>query len=302
MNNNITEYFNEFSKGIKSKRTYSKVLDELGAFCECDLLEVTPSMIEGYLDSLDNNNNTKKRKYHQLLSFYNYLFDRMLIEKNPVRSVPVPKASKQIKIDRTISFDNVFRLLELLKSSYAFRDYLITLIIATTGMKLSEVTSLSWDDFFVDSSENIGVMVGSDENNRYVRIFDFVWDEINDYRESLGVTEDFMKSGHYLFFAENQKANYLSNPALVKPISTGWIKKVHTKACEELNIPLVTSKDIRHSYTMLCIKLGSPGEEIKDQLGWSSTQFLFRYNGVIEMLDSPINNMVEEYFKGAGLN
>ena len=64
---------------------------------------------------------------------------------------------------------------------------------------------------------------------------------------------------------------------------------------------LVTSKDIRHSYTMLCIKLGSPGEEIKDQLGWSSTQFLFRYNGVVEMLDSPINNMVEEYFKGAGI-
>jgi hypothetical protein len=48
---------------------------------------------------------------------------------------------------------------------------------------------------------------------------------------------------------------------------------------------------------MLCIKLGSPAESIKDQLGWSSTQFMYQYNGVVEMLESPINKAVGEFFK-----
>lgn len=290
--------FNQFSQDLKSKKEYYRVLEDLHNFCEgVSLLEVTPALVRGFIKSLDNNNNTKRRKYHQLLSFYNFLFDRMVIEKNPVREVPVPKAGKQINPDRTISTENVLKLLEHLKNNYARRDYVITLIIATTGMKLSEVRNLRWSDFFVDSNENIGVMLSGVENGRYIRIFDFVWDEVNLLREELGLDQSYIKSNTLVFFSSNNKINYLYNPSEVKPISTGWIKKVHTKACEELNIPLVTSKDLRHYYTMLCIKFGSPSESIKEQLGWSSSQFMYRYNGVVEMLESPINKMFGEFFK-----
>jgi len=60
---------------------------------------------------------------------------------------------------------------------------------------------------------------------------------------------------------------------------------------------LVTAKDIRHTYTMLTMKMGFSGETIRDQVGLSSTQFLNRYHGIVEQLDLPINKHVEEYFK-----
>lgn len=290
-------YFEEFSRELKTKREYFSVLDEFYDYCKVDLLSVEPSHVQGFIDKLDNNKNTKRRKYHQLLSFYNFLFDRMAIRSNPVKNVPVPKAPKKINSERTISYDNVKTLLEHLKANYSKRDYVITLLIATTGMKLSEVRTLRWNDFFVDSSDKIGILVGGPDHGRYVRVFDFVWDEIDSFRRELGVTKDFLKSGGYLFFADNQRGNYLYNPSSVKPISPGWIKKVHTKACGELFIPLVTSKDLRHFYVMLCIRLGSPSESIKDQLGWSSSQFMFRYDGVVEMLDSPLNKAVENFFE-----
>ena len=49
---------------------------------------------------------------------------------------------------------------------------------------------------------------------------------------------------------------------------------------------------------MLCMKLGAPVEDIKDNLGWSTTDFINRYHGIVEILDNPINNKVEEYYVG----
>jgi integrase len=289
--------FDEFSVGMKSKKEYFRVLEDLYEYCLCPLVDVSSQQIEGFIGSLDNNKNTKRRKYHQLLSFYNFLFENMFVEMNPVRRVPVPKASKQINSDRVIDTSDVLRLLEHLKLNYSRRDYLITLLIATTGMKLSEVRRLKWNDLFMDLNKNIGIMVGGPDDGRYVRVFDFVYDEIDSFRKELGLSSDFLKSDAYMFFSENKLSDYLYNPSSVKPISSGWIKKVHTKACDELSLPLVTSKDLRHYYVMLCIKLGSPAESIKDQLGWSSTQFMYQYNGVVEMLESPINKAVGEFFK-----
>lgn len=298
LDNESLEIFNQFSKNLKSKKEYYRVVKDLYDYSNnISLLEITPKLVDGFIKELNNNNNTKRRKYHQLLSFYNYLFDRMLIEKNPVREVPVPKASKQINIDRTISTENVLKLLEHLRDNYSRRDYVITLLIATTGMKLSEVRTLRWGDFFVDSNENIGIEIKDNTSNRYIRIFDFVWKEIDLLRQDLGLDQSYLKSNSLMFFASSKNKNYLYNPSEVRPISIGWIKKVHTKACDELEIPLVTSKDLRHYYTMLCIKLGFPSNSIKKQLGWSSSQFMYRYNGVIEVLASPLNNMVNEFFK-----
>lgn len=296
MNNDELALFNKFSNGLRSKKEYLFLLNEFKTYIEVDLVDATSELIKGFLSQLDNNNNTKRRKYHQLLSFYNFLLDEMIIDRNPVREVKPPKASKQIKLDRTLEFKNIPLLISHLKESYPFRDYLITLIIATTGLKVTEARTLKWSDFFIDNNNLIGAAVGNKDNKRYVRIFDFVWEEINKHRDQLGVDESYMKDDYFLFFSENQSQLYRTYPKMVKPLSSDWLKKTYTKACADLNIPLVTSKDIRHSYTMLCIKLGSPVEDIKEQLGWSSSQFIFRYNGVVELLDSPINNIVEDYY------
>jgi len=102
---------------------------------------------------------------------------------------------------------------------------------------------------------------------------------------------------HAQYIGEKQLSNYRTYPASVKPVTGDWMRKTYVKACEIADIPLVTAKDIRHTYTMLTMKLGLPADDIKEQVGWSSTDFLNRYHGVVEQLNAPINKYVEEFFK-----
>lgn len=297
MNSEEKILFEKFSSNLKAKRSYIVLLSDFKNSIGKVLIEATKEDIDSYLNSLQNNKNTKRRKYHQLLSFYNFLYDEMVIEANPVKKVTAPKASKQVKIERTLKFENLKKLLEVLKEHFHYRDYLITLIIATTGMKLGEARNLKWSDFFIDNNGLIGARVRNNNNQRYVRIFNFVWEALIEYKvKYLEVGDNYLKEDFIIFFSDYQLTLYKTNPKIVKPITTDWLKKTYTKACEMLEIPLVTAKDIRHNYAMLSMKLGSESEEIKDQLGWSSTQFIYRYNGVVEQLNSPVNKKVEEYY------
>ena len=295
------ELFKDFSSGMKSKESYNFTLSELKTISGKDLLEINSDDIENYLNTLKEKGQAKttiRRKYHQLFSFYNYLFEEMIIGSNPLKKVPVPKASKQIKIERTLTFENLELLLEILENYFPYRDYVFTLLLATTGIRLGEGLSLKWSDFFIDDNGLVGATVSSGNRKRYIRIFDFVWEKLNTYREDiLQVNESYLKENYYVFIGEKQLNNYKTYPGIVKPVTGDWIRKTYVKACEIAEISLVTAKDIRHTYTMLTMKMGLPGEDIKNQVGWSSTDFLNRYHGVVEQLDTPINKHMEEYFK-----
>ncbi|MCK9470673.1 MAG: site-specific integrase [Bacilli bacterium] len=296
MDKNELVLFNKFSTELKTKKEYLFVLNELKEYVGKSILEIEPEDIKSFLKNLGNTSNTKKKKYHQLLSFYNFIESELTIP-NPVKLIPVPKASKQIKRERTLEFKEMKLLLDTLYSKFSFRDYLITLIIVTTGLKISEVLNIKFSDFFIDDNEHIGVKVGGANNERYVRIFDFVWKEIDKYRKELDIPNFYLKEKYFVFFSERKIKEYLEYPSIVKPLSSDWMKKVYTKACEAAGLPLITSKDIRHNYTMLCMKLGYPSEDIKDHLGWSNKEVIYRYHGVVELLDSPINKRVEGYYK-----
>lgn len=288
--------FKRFSSNLKTKDEYLFTLREFHNFTGKGIFNVTPEDIKSYIDNLGNSNTTKRKKYHHLLSFYNFLVDDLIINFNPVSAISPPAASKHIKMSRTLLFNNVKPFLDTLETCFSYRDYVITLIIATTGLKVSEATGIRWSDFIIDNNQHIGLMVGPKNNRRYVRIFNFVWEKINTYRLYLNLPESYLREDYVVFFSEKNNILYKENPGLVKPITSYWLHKVYVKACEMLDIPLITAKDIRHNYTMLCMKLGSSSEDIKEQLGWSSTDFIYRYNGVVELLDSPINKMVEEYY------
>lgn len=296
MNENEMNLFLKFASGLKTKKEYLFVLNELKDIIGKDLLDMQPTDLTFYFNELDNSINTKRKKYHQLFSFYNFLSDELIINRNPLRGLPRPKGNKQIRMERTLEFEEVKILLETLYEHFSFRDYVITLIIATTGIKTSEALNIKLSDFIKDDNDNIGLSVGNKNNKRYVKIFDFVWEKINELRVSLGIPDYHLKENYHLFFSENQLKLYKQYPAMVKPLSADWLKKVFTLACELAGLPLITAKDLRHNYTMLCMRLGSPVEDIKDNLGWSSTEFINRYHGVVELLNSPINKKVEQYY------
>jgi len=295
MNEEELIYFNKFSLKLKTKKEYLFVLNELVVYVNKDLSDMLPEDIDDYLNNLNNSPSTKRKKYNQLFSFYNFLEDEIDIP-NPLKKVEKPKASKQINKDRTIEFKDMKIFLDTIYNNFSFRDYVITLIIATTGIKISEVLNIKFSDFIIDNNGHIGLRVGRNNYERYVRIFDFVWEQIDRYRLSLGIPDFYVKEDYVVFFSERKLKEYLLNPSAIKPLTSDWLKKVYTKTCNISNLPLITSKDIRHNYTMLSMMLGVPAQDIKDHLGWSTENIIFRYNGVVELLNSPLNEKIEEYY------
>lgn len=300
LSNNELVMFDKFAVNLKSKKDYIHTLSELKFVAEKDLIDVSVQDVKTYLDYLKRNkqaSTTIQRKYHQLFSFYNYLYDELIIQENPLRKIPTPKANFQVKIERTLTFENLDIFLDVLKNHFSIREYVLTLLLATTGMRLGEALQLKWSNLFIDNNDKIGAIVGKKGSERYIRIFDFVWDLLDKYRiDYLNVDESYLNEDYYIFIPENKLKMYRQYPDLVKPITRDWIRKTYVKACEIAGIPLVTAKDIRHTYTMLTMKLGVKAEEIKEQVGWSSIKFLNRYHGVVELLDTPINRYVEEYY------
>lgn len=129
--------------------------------------EITPMDIEEYLQQLKyyvkdgiehtNDERGQMRKLSSLRSFYNYYYQKQLIEKNPAQLVKMPKLHEKniIRLD----VDEVARLLDevesgekLTKKQQQFhhktksRDLAIMTLLLGTGIRVSECVGLDMDD------------------------------------------------------------------------------------------------------------------------------------------------------------
>jgi site-specific recombinase XerD len=284
----------------RTAHSYMREISNFKKFIEKDLSDAHPSDCAEYISFL-----RKKKKasssiqtyYHQLFSFYNYLFENKIIQSNPFALIDKPKASKQIKATRTPSPEDLKKLLNAVQSEFETRDYAIILLIATTGLKINQVLSIKWSDFIIDDKDHIGVKIGYDESTRYIRILNQVWQQIELYRQELMIPTSYCKENYFVFISNRERDKYKTAPSTVKPISADWIRKVLERSCTYANIPLYTSKDLRHAHAVYALRLGASTEDVADQLGWNHPNLVYRYVGVIEQILHPANKYTEVFFK-----
>jgi site-specific recombinase XerD len=297
-----------FTTNFKTKTTsdYIRELDSFKKYMKKDLLAATPEDCRNYISTLKRGteeipkkaSSTVQRIYHQLYGFYNFLLKQQSIDSNPFMKVKKPAASKQVNVDRTPDFEDIKKLLYVLEEEFEFRDYLIVLIVATTGLRISEVLSIKWDSFVIDDHNHIAIRLGKDDNVRYVRILDKVWQLIDQYREDyLGVNTDYIKKSVYVFIRSKHVPEYKITPQYVPPLTADWIRRVLVSARKKAGInKKITAKDLRHAQVIYALKLGATVEDIKEQLGWCHTNLVYRYRGVIEQIDTPANIYTEKFF------
>ena len=287
----------------RTKYDYNREITAFKLFVKKDILDVHSEDAINYIDMLikdeQKSSSTKQRIYYQLLSFYNFLSERKLIETNPFWKVEKPQASKQIKKERTPTFEQIEKLFNVLAGHFSLRDLALVSVIATTGLRISEVLNLKWSDFLIDAKDNIGFKVQQGEHFRYIRVLNSVWNLLNKYRkEFLNVNDSYLKQPFYVFINANQLNNYITSPEGVRPLTQAAVRNLLVDACNKAGIPVFTSKDLRHAHAIFALKLGANVEEVKEQLNWSSTNLIYRYNGVMEQIETPANVYTEKFFEG----
>lgn len=311
------DLFSYFAKDFRGRtpRDYRRELIAFKKYIGKDLLEADEENARNYIRDLSNgleavsydirykpkkSSGTILRIYHQLYGFYQSMYENDYIGANPFQGVERPKAPKQVKVERTPDFKDMEKLLYTLEESFEYRDYLIALTIATTGLRVSQVLNIKWNDIIMDDLEHIGVGIYDKRlrETRHVRILDVVWEKFKIYRENyLLVGEDIYRKDAYVFINRASLDDYRVNPESVDSLSDVTVRTVLTEACEVANIKKYTSKDLRHAHAIYSFKFGASVGEVKEQLGWSHGNLVYRYKGVIEQISSPANTYTEGYFK-----
>ena len=283
----------------RTKKDYTKTINDFQLIINKPYLKAHREDVLIYIDHIEKINapTTVQKKYHQLLSFFNYLFDNNHITVNPFKLVKKPKASSNLKRERVPSLDDLEKLLLTLKKK-SLRNHAWAYLVSSTGLSLSNALNVKWSDFFIDMNGQKGLLIDKGTpKERYVYIIDNLWNTLQQYQEEwLQVDESYLKEDYYVFISRNDLTNYRSYPDIVKPLVESRIRPIFVNACKRANIPLYTARDLRHAQVALIKYFGASEESITKQMGWSSTEWIQRYNGVLMDLTDSANKKTETFF------
>ena len=132
---------------LKTVDSYSRDLREFSSFLQgqVNIKAIDTRNVREYVYTLygKNKSSSVARKLSAMRSFFRYLIREKVIGKDPVSSVSMPKQAKYIPVFLTV--DEVFNLLETPNPEtdvFADRDRAILELLYSTGMRVSELSSL----------------------------------------------------------------------------------------------------------------------------------------------------------------
>ena len=139
-----------------------------------DVAAVTPQDIEEYMEYLKyrpdeddgeiaNKESAIKRKISSLKSFYNYLYEKEMIDKNPAALVKLPKIhSKEIirldynevaeLLDEVDSGESLTKQQKVFHNKTKKRDLAILSLLLGTGMRISECIGIDLKDIDIEET------------------------------------------------------------------------------------------------------------------------------------------------------
>ncbi|KGR82772.1 site-specific integrase [Lysinibacillus odysseyi] len=207
-----------------------------------------------------------------------YAIKRDLIQSNPFKLVEMPKKrapKKSInRVERNFySKEELNRLLSLMKEESNRKAYVAIHVLAFTGMRIGELTALTWEDIDFDKKEmTINKSIGRGvENNLYEkstktgtsRTISLDDETINllkewqfDLKNNLG--RRFKKKKQLVM--PNEENNYLQQTKTRK-----WLNYVINK----YKPPPLTTHGLRHTHTSLLIESGANMKQVQQRLGHS---------------------------------
>ena len=201
-------------------------------------------------------NRSVNRKIATLRTFYKFLLQKKVIEKDPMLKISVLKTQKNIpEFVREKELDNLLDEVEFPDDFAGVRDKLILELLYGTGMRLSELIDLKERD--IDFYSRTVKVLGKRNKERIIPINQPLVKLIQDYqifKNSEGLAHE------YLIVSEKGNQAY---PVMIQRITKKYLSLVTTLARKSPHI-------LRHSYATHLLNNGAELTAIKDLLGHSS--------------------------------
>lgn len=263
----------------KTRKAYRIDLKQFTDFFpSSNISEITSESLESFITNLHKNYKPKtvKRKIASLKTFFHYLEYKEIIVYNPFNKLQI-KFRESVILPKTIPLYTVEALLSAMyqqrahaKTNYrkrnVLRDIAVIELLFGTGMRISELCSLSTSDVnFIDRTILIH---GKGSKERRIQIGnDDVLHILEEYKENFA--EEIQNCNHFFV---NQSGSALSDQAVRR-----MIKKYSSLAGIELHI---TPHMFRHTFATSLLESDVDIRYIQEMLGHSSIHITEIYTHV----------------------
>ena len=256
----IREFSDYILKKNYSNNTYIAYLNDLYyfyLFVKKDLTLVTEDDIRKYLEYLNEKKEkitSIRRKISSFKTFYKFLYLNNYIDKKdyPLVKIAYPKLEK--RLPKFIYYNDLLDIIdEATRDSDGVRDRLIIEMLYASGVRVSELVNIKYDDI--------------DFNNRRIRVLGKGNKErIVYYGE---YAEDVLKE--YIATHDRNRENYLFTNSKGDKITDRGIRYIIDKIMSKLAVKVhVTPHVLRHTFATDMLNNGCDIKVVQELLGHSS--------------------------------
>lgn len=213
------------------------------------------------------NKATIQRKIYAIKSFYSYLLQQGVIEKNPFDVISSPKSDKKLPLVLTEREMNQF-LDELPENNFlALRNKAAFEFLYATGLRISELTNLKHAD--IDLNEGLTRVLGKGNKERIVPFHDKAKEVLLNYLSA--VKEKFKTDKEYIFL--NSKGNKITDRSIERILQSTFrdIMLSNKKVYPHL---------FRHTFATHLLQRGANLRVIQELLGHSNLSTTEKYTNL----------------------
>jgi integrase/recombinase XerD len=260
--------------------SYSNDLTDLYNYFNEELIHVSKEDALKYIQSLSYlNAHSLAHHVTVLKSFYCFLVDEKIMDYNPFEMIISPKLPQ--KLPKFLTEDEVNELLDVkLDTPYSYRNKAMIETMYATGMRVSELINLQFND--LNLKDAFIIVLGKGKKERIVPLNDaaikYLTIYLNDYRNN--ILKD--KDSSYLFISNARK-----------PITRQGFFKIIKQECIRAHINKDVSPHVlRHSFATHLLAHDADLRVIQELLGHSDITTTQIYTHVI---DTKVKKDYEEY-------
>ncbi len=273
MNENSRRYLQEFKLYIEVEKNFSKhtvtayssdILSFLVWLDDRRINDVTYALIREYLVYIQQFNYSKTttaRKIASLRTFYRFLYREKVVETNPALGIHSPKKGKTLPEFLTESeMEQVLNNIKM-ESPAGYRNRTILELLYATGMRISELSDLNFENLNLD--ENEIKVFGKGAKERIVLVSERAKDFLIKYIRTARLLID-----------KNAKENPES-PIFIN--KTGYrlqpqsVRFAIREVMDKIELPKhVTPHVFRHSFATRLLENGADLRVVQELLGHSS--------------------------------
>lgn len=259
-------YIDEFKTDLKYIKNYSPntvdaYISDIKAFVtyleDKDVTKVDTTLIREYLKKISNKSDKSiARNMTSIRVFYDYLLKREIIVQNPTDGISSPKLGKSLP--DVLSIDEIDKLLNFKpENAFTFRDRCMLELLYSSGLRISELVSMKFENINLDDC--IVKVMGKGSKERIVPLNDITVSYLGEYIANIRPKMIKKTSNDYIF---------LNNHG--KPITRQAVFKMIKKRADMVGIKKnISPHTLRHSFATHMLQQGADIRFIQELLGHS---------------------------------